>query len=215
MRTGSRAEATQNKQAVILEAALTCFDRHGVVGTTMEHIRSTAGVSVGSLYHHYPNKEAIAATLYVHLIRQYQSSASRSVTGLRSPKARVQAAIQHHIEWSIENPIPTRFLLANREPDIERLAAGEVQSLNRDLENQLQGWLDKEAERGSIRQMSADIYISLVIGPAHYFVRRWVSESTSTPPSAAITALTEAAWRAVRAEQRPAAPSSVHRPKKG
>jgi AcrR family transcriptional regulator len=177
----------------------------------MEDIRGAAKVSVGSLYHHFPSKEAIAAALYVSLIGEYQASVQRVVAAAKSPKARIRSAIRHHIEWSTADPVRTRFLLSHREPDVQKLSDPEIASLNRSLERSVQEWLDHEAGRGSIRKMSADIYVSLVIGSAQSFVRRWITGSTTTPPQRAIDALSEAAWRAIRVEPHSPLKPTAHR----
>lgn len=196
----ARPQATEQKQATILAAALKCFDEVGIVAATMEDIRTEAGVSVGSLYHHFPNKEAVAAALYVRLIASYQDSAIKAVARRRTPRAQIRATIAHHITWSIENENATRFLLAHREPEVRRLSDPDVAGLNREIETRVEAWLQEEAAAGRIRTIPADIYLSLVIGPAQAFVRRWIAGSTSISPDKAIVELSEAAWRAVRAE---------------
>jgi len=55
-----RARATV---ASILDAAATVFVAHGYAGGTTNRIASEAGVSVGSLYEYFPNKDSILAAL--------------------------------------------------------------------------------------------------------------------------------------------------------
>jgi AcrR family transcriptional regulator len=50
-----------------LKAALALFSRQGFRATTMRQIARRSGLSVGNLYHHFGNKEAI----YTRLIEQY------------------------------------------------------------------------------------------------------------------------------------------------
>jgi len=57
----SRAKATVD---VITEAAARILTREGVDALTTNRIAEVAGVSVGSVYQYFPNKEAIVATLY-------------------------------------------------------------------------------------------------------------------------------------------------------
>lgn len=203
-----RSEATRQKREDILAAALRCFEERGVVATSMEDIRTAAGVSVGSLYHHFPSKESIAAALYVSLINAYKKAVEEAVMTARTPRAWIRAAIEHHIQWSISNPAATRFLLAHREPEVRRLSLPEVATLNRALESRVQIWLEDQVAAGQIRRMPVDIYLSVVVGSAHSFVRRWMGGSNTTSPQNAIDALSDAAWRAVRADRR----ATHHRP---
>ncbi len=48
---------------VILEAAARIFEERGTAGATTDAIAERAGVSVGSLYQYFPNKESLLATL--------------------------------------------------------------------------------------------------------------------------------------------------------
>lgn len=56
----------------ILEAAAQVFERRGYEGTTTNRVAERAGVSVGSLYQYFPNKDA----LLVHLITAHLDEAT-------------------------------------------------------------------------------------------------------------------------------------------
>src|ERR1700761_6183432 len=47
----------------ILEAAAELFEKYGYAGTTTNRIAERAGVSIGSLYQYFPNKDAILVAL--------------------------------------------------------------------------------------------------------------------------------------------------------
>jgi len=56
-------EEAARTRAAIVEAALDCFDRHGIGGTTMEQIAAAARVTKGAVYHHFAGKGAILREL--------------------------------------------------------------------------------------------------------------------------------------------------------
>jgi AcrR family transcriptional regulator len=56
----ARSEATVE---AILEAAAQVFERHGYAAGTTNRIAERAGVSIGSLYQYFPNKDAILVAL--------------------------------------------------------------------------------------------------------------------------------------------------------
>ncbi len=47
----------------ILEAAIQVFDEHGYAAGTTARIAQRAGVSIGSLYQYFPNKDSILTAL--------------------------------------------------------------------------------------------------------------------------------------------------------
>jgi AcrR family transcriptional regulator len=65
---GSRKEPTQSRsrqmRSDILEAAIRVLRREGALRFTTWRIAETAGVSVGSLYQYFPNKEAIIFAIH-------------------------------------------------------------------------------------------------------------------------------------------------------
>lgn len=56
-------ERGQRRVEQILDAAEQAFVEHGAAGATMQLIADRANASVGSLYHFFPNKEAIVEAL--------------------------------------------------------------------------------------------------------------------------------------------------------
>lgn len=64
-------EKSERSRAQILEAALDLFSRQGYRGTSIRDISKAAGVSTGSVYHHFHDKEELFDTLlsqYWHAI---------------------------------------------------------------------------------------------------------------------------------------------------
>lgn len=59
--TGMRRtkEDAARTRADIVDAALGCFDRKGIAGSTLEQIAADAGVTKGAVYHHFCGKREI------------------------------------------------------------------------------------------------------------------------------------------------------------
>jgi AcrR family transcriptional regulator len=60
-------ERTEASVGAVLDAALALFSTQGFRATNMRDIAERAGLSVGNIYHHFPNKQAI----YQRLIDRY------------------------------------------------------------------------------------------------------------------------------------------------
>src|SRR3954468_21109815 len=52
-------ENAAHTRATIVDAALRCFDRHGISSSTVEQIACEAGVTKGAVYHHFQGKRDI------------------------------------------------------------------------------------------------------------------------------------------------------------
>ncbi len=64
---GRQAEKSEASIASVLDVALELFSSQGFRATSMREIAAKSGLSVGNLYHHFPNKEAI----FRQLIERY------------------------------------------------------------------------------------------------------------------------------------------------
>jgi AcrR family transcriptional regulator len=62
-RRSPRQERSRETVEAILEAAAQVFERHGYAAGTTNRIADRAGVSIGSLYQYFPNKDAIVVEL--------------------------------------------------------------------------------------------------------------------------------------------------------
>ena len=56
-------EDAAKTRADIVEAALDCFDRHGIASSTLEQIAASAHVTKGAIYHHFSGKSAIVRAI--------------------------------------------------------------------------------------------------------------------------------------------------------
>ena len=63
-RKSPRQQRSQQTVETILQATARVLAEHGYAGTNTNLIAETAGVSVGSLYQYFPNKNALIAALH-------------------------------------------------------------------------------------------------------------------------------------------------------
>src|SRR4051812_5270934 len=75
---GMRADALRNRDR-LLEVAVEAFS-HDAGDTTMESIAKRAGVGVGTLYRHFPTRDALAAAAYRHEVEQVCQAAATLLT---------------------------------------------------------------------------------------------------------------------------------------
>jgi TetR/AcrR family transcriptional regulator, transcriptional repressor of bet genes len=84
----------QRRQALIA-ATIECLKRYGHDGLSIRTISAQAGVSVGLINHHFPNKDELVAAAYRHfngeLVAGFEAAVARAGS---SPQARMRAFLE-------------------------------------------------------------------------------------------------------------------------
>lgn len=95
----TKEEAARTRRDIV-EAALACFDKHGIAGTTLEQIAREASVTKGAVYWHFDGKASI-----LHAIREEASLPMldrADCTLLRSAEESPLARIGHFLEGMLD-----------------------------------------------------------------------------------------------------------------
>jgi AcrR family transcriptional regulator len=82
--------AVPRRRDEILAAAAGLFAAEGYRSTSMREVAAAAGILAGSLYHHFPSKEAIA----VELIEEYHADLARAMRDFGSSQPEPVAALR-------------------------------------------------------------------------------------------------------------------------
>jgi AcrR family transcriptional regulator len=203
---------TSEKKRQILLVALQCFTEQGVAGTTIDMIREASGMSVGSLYHHFGNKDKIAAAVFIQgmrefgsLLRGYLAAVEAEAVGEekeevnRKVELGVKAVVYANVDWIADNPVWARFVFQHR--SIVAAAGGEVK-LSGDMQRfyqQLTSWFKPYAKQNMLKPLPIELLSSLISGPCHDYARHWLAGRYETPLSEYREQFADAAWNAVKA----------------
>jgi AcrR family transcriptional regulator len=83
------------RRQALIDATIECLKRYGHDGLSIRTISAQAGVSVGLINHHFPNKNELVAAAYRHinatLIAGMQAAVARAG---KSPQARMRAFLE-------------------------------------------------------------------------------------------------------------------------
>jgi len=191
--------ARRSRKDEILQAALACFTEYGVDATTIEMIRDRSGASIGSLYHHFGNKERIIAALYMTGTAEYASLLEAGFPRADSAEACIKLVVTSYVDWVVANPDWARFILHSR----GRVEASEMGEQLRETNRlRYQRMLDEVAvyhREGQFRAMPTDCFFSVIIGPVQDYARNWLAGRTRTPLADCRELLAQIAWESVRA----------------
>ena len=177
------------RRETILEAALESLEAGGEV--TIEDVRRRSGASVGSIYHHFGDKDGVLGALYAQVLSGYQAGVLRTLRAARDAEGGIKALVRHHLRWVERNPERARFLL---DGEARERAGEEVEALNQSLFAAMDEWVGSREEICSMRR---EVFFVSVFGPAQALSRSWLAKRTGSL-RAAENDLADAAWRAVR-----------------
>lgn len=191
--------ARRSRKDEILQAALACFTEHGVDATTIEMIRDRSGASIGSLYHHFGNKERIIAALYLEGTAQYAAQLEAGFAEAGSARACIELVVTGYIDWVVANPDWARFILHSR-GRVEASEMGEaLREANRLHAQRMLQELAEYQRQGEFKAMPADCFFSVVIGPSHDLARNWLAGRSQTELAECRELLARIAWESVSA----------------
>ena len=86
----------------ILAAAARIFDERGYAGTTTNHVAESAGVSIGSLYQYFPNKDALLVALAEGHVDEVAARFSDRLAALRCDEPDPADTVRALLELTVE-----------------------------------------------------------------------------------------------------------------
>lgn len=170
-----RQARSRQTLSAILAAAAQVFDRLGYAGGTTDAIAERAGVSVGSVYQYFPNKDAILVALMERHVQEGTALISGLVHELRGQSLPMDALLHRFVGAMID--------LHSREAHLHRVLFENAPlpgSLRRDLERLENAFVDQVGELLSdhpgleLRDpaLAATMLVRAVDGLVHGFILR-------------------------------------------
>ncbi len=189
-----------SRKQEILAAALQCFNEHGFAASTIDMIRERSGASVGSVYHHFGNKDRIGEELYRNAMDEYHGLLQTMLAKAVSAEEGVKALTYAYVDWVANNPEQARFVLYSR-GQLAKTGAGD--GLTQQTQSHLsliRDWFKPRIAAGQIKKLPAECYASLVLGAAHDYARLWLTQRAKTNIKQFRQVFADAAWLAVKPE---------------
>lgn len=142
-----RADAARNR-ALLIDTAKVCFAKSGT-GTTLEEIARAAGVGIGTLYRHFPTRDALVEQVYRDALDRLAADAERLIAE--------QPPVEALRQWLFlfVDYIATKKLLH----DLIASLAGGAASLQAQTRPRLEGAITALVDRG---KASGDIQREVV-----------------------------------------------------
>ena len=129
--TGTRAQAgeprpmradAQRNYARLLEAASGAFAEHGADDVSLEEIARRASVGIGTLYRHFPTRQALLEAVYIDQVESL-SARARELLRAESPADALAEWLRAMMKFSSTKRNMTTALLATLGTDSELLSS--------------------------------------------------------------------------------------------
>ena len=151
----------------IIEAALDAFAEKGFAATRLEDVAKRAGVSKGTLYLYFRDKEDLfKAVIQQALVPNIASAEERLADTSGTTQELLQRVVGHfigNIAGSKLSVIPKLVIAeAHNFPDVTKFYADEVIARGLKIVRTI---LKRGIERGEIRAIDADVAAPVLIGP--------------------------------------------------
>lgn len=193
---GFRSTERSTRQRALV-AALALFDAQGVEATTIDQVREAAGISIGSLYHHFRSREGLVVALYQDLLEQYRSAITAELVRHSGIRALLDAFVKTHIDWAMQNPMAERFLSEHRHHRALADAEGRLQDDTADFIRPLLRRIKPAIEAGVLKPLPPELLLSLVIGPVQTWLRMHRYRGSRLNADTAASQLSDLIWDAV------------------
>ncbi|MEM9063800.1 MAG: TetR/AcrR family transcriptional regulator [Pseudomonadota bacterium] len=100
------AVRANNRNNALLESAAELLSSRGYQASTIREIAKNCGMLPGSIYYHYPNKDALLVAVYEEGVRRLADRVETALEGLEDPWQRLERALATHVAMIIE---PTAY----------------------------------------------------------------------------------------------------------
>jgi AcrR family transcriptional regulator len=181
----------------VLRHALALFNEHGLESTTIDDLRRASGQSVGTIYHHFKNKEGVAAALYFAALDDESRAIAARIGALgERPDGRavVEALIGAVTHWITDHPALARFIYVAREPVAQGPHAPALMERVRARYAPIDALLAVEVEAGRMRALPEELIPALVLGATEFYARSWLGGRRQVTPAEHAGRLADAAW---------------------
>jgi AcrR family transcriptional regulator len=161
---------SQETVEAIVEAAAQVFERHGYAAGTTNRIAERAGVSIGTLYQYFSNKDEVLVAVFERHVAEGAAVVAPAVAGLRDdpePEPLLRDVLARMVELHAREPTLHRLLF--EEAPLPPALRARVVELERAFAVEVEAWLRRRGTPGD-PPTTAWVLVQGVEALAH----RWV-----------------------------------------
>lgn len=181
----------------VLDATLACAVERGIHEVSIEAVCAASKVSVGSVYHHFTDRQGLVFALYRRCLERMLESIVGKVVQHTEAESGVKALVGAYLQWVHSHRDEARIIYGIGEGDFTEAFRAEIAALGANVIAPLAAWVDPFIESGDITPMPLGLLEVVLIGPAAEASRRILGGTSGFTFRQARTLLPESTWRAV------------------
>lgn len=176
----------------LLRTARHRFAADGPLAPTLDEVRREADVSVGALYHHFPDKQSLVAAVFAEVMAAYQDGFVDMLSRQHTARDGIRGGVAYHLRWIAGHRADARLLLGDRIDSVE------LQDANRRFFRAVDTWWKPHCTYGILRPMNRGVTAALWLGPAQEYSRYWIDGPQVRVSPTVINTFADAAWVTLR-----------------
>jgi AcrR family transcriptional regulator len=185
---------SQDLEALVLETALKLFTEKGYFNTSVHDIQREANVSIGSIYHYFKNKEAIAKAIYRDLVGRMEQTMVEIKNNHQTTHDRCRAVIEYLFDMAESAPGKMQYLLyaMHKEfmPGERSICSSKPFEIIREM-------VKEGIENGEIRDLNPAVASACLLGGAIRLIRLHLDGVLEKPVSSHLDEIWECSWKSV------------------
>lgn len=170
------------------------FATRGYAHTSVHDIRKAAEVSIGAVYHHFANKEAIARALLAEFDEKVAGALQDIRARHHTAHDRCLAAVAFLFALSESFPEATAFYLFARHGEF---LTDEISHRTSPLLGQLQEMVEHGIANGEIRDMTPHVATACLFGGPLRMIRLLFDDDIKGPLLSYLEEVWDCAWRSI------------------
>ncbi len=192
----STARSTRNAREQVLDAAIRLFTQQGYFNTSIPDIVRESGISTGSIYHHFGDKEGIARALFESLVARMETAFDAIDREHGTARERCRAVIELLFRITEDEPEVMSYMLfvKHREfmPEMAPVCSSRPFRHMREM-------VERGMATGEVRSMDPMVAAAAVFGGALRLINLRLDGILERPLGDYLDEIWDCAWRSVSA----------------
>lgn len=183
----------------LLDAVIERVADGGAGAVSIAAVRADVGVSVGAVYHHFPDRQALLDAAWVRCLGGHQAALLAAIDHARDAREGIVGGVAAYLSWHARHRSEA-VMLREPGPSRDRPDAWQARAaLNRPFFGALLRWWSTHADAGTLRPLPPVLIHALWLGSARDLSDLWLQGAVTDPLEGFVDEVGEAAWRSVAA----------------